>query len=226
MKRQTRRIAFIVVLLMIAPLLMLSAQQNATITRTTGKVEVLTNNQWSPAETGTTVPLGATISTGFNSTATLEVGNATLQVRPLTRMRLEELAEQQGVLRADLFMPVGRVRAAVRTTEGVTNEFRLRSTVSTASVRGTEFVFDGYILTVSDGRVRLINTSGQETEVPAGEEGEASESGEVASGSNLRERNSGVQVQVVSFGDEGAGFLGREDEVGTGALRVQWTVEE
>ncbi|MFW5844523.1 MAG: hypothetical protein ACOCW6_11395, partial [Spirochaetota bacterium] len=96
MKRQTRRIAFIVVLLMIAPLLMLSAQQNATITRTTGKVEVLTNNQWSPAETGTTVPLGATISTGFNSTATLEVGNATLQVRPLTRMRLEELAEQQG----------------------------------------------------------------------------------------------------------------------------------
>ncbi len=223
--KQTRRIALIAVLLMTVPLLVLSAQQNATITRTTGKVEVLTNNQWSPAQTGATVPLGATISTGFNSTATLEVGNATMQVRPLTRMRLEELAEQQGVLRADLFMPVGRVSAEVRSTEGVRNEFRLRSTVSTASVRGTEFFFDGYVLRVSEGRVRLINTSGQETDVPAGEEGEASENGEVASGSDLRERNSGVQVQVVSFGDEGAGFLGRQDEVGTGALRVQWEVQ-
>lgn len=225
MKRQTRRIAFLALLLMLAPLLALPAQQSATVTRVTGKVELLTNNQWSPAETGATVPLGATISTGFNSTATVEVGNATLQVRPLTRMRLEELAEEQGVLRANLFMPVGRVRAEVRTTEGVTNEFRLRSTVSTASVRGTEFSFDGYILSVSEGRVRLINTSGQETEVSAGEEGEASETGEVASGSDLRERNSDVQVQVVDFGDGGAGFLGREDEVGTGALRVQWTVE-
>lgn len=225
MKSQTRSIALIVVLLMTVPLLVLSAQQNATISRTTGKVEILTNNQWSPAETGATVPLGATISTGFNSTATVDVGNATLQVRPLTRMRLEELAEQQGVLRADMFMPVGRVRAEVRTTEGVTNEFRLRSTVSTASVRGTEFFFDGYVLRVSEGRVRLINTSGQETDVPAGGEGEASETGEVASGSDLRERNSGVQVQVVDFGDAGAGFLGREDEVGTGALRVQWSVQ-
>lgn len=225
MKRQTRRIAFLVLLLMLALPAVISAQQNATITRVTGKVELLTNNQWGPAETGATVPLGATISTGFNSTATVEVGNATLQVRPLTRMRLEELAEEQGVLRANLFMPVGRVRAEVRTAEGVTNEFRLRSTVSTASVRGTDFVFDGYVLRVSDGRVRLINTSGQETEVPAGEEGEASETGEVASGSDLRERNAGVQVQVVSFGDEGAGFLGRKDEVGTGALRVQWEVE-
>lgn len=223
--KQTRRIALIAVLLMTVPLLVLSAQQNATITRTTGKVEVLTNNQWSPAQTGATVPLGATISTGFNSTATLDVGNATLQVRPLTRMRLEELAEQQGVLRADLFMPVGRVSAEVRSTEGVRNEFRLRSTVSTASVRGTEFFFDGYVLRVSEGRVRLINTSGQETDVPAGGEGEASETGEVASGSDLRERNAGVQVQVVSFGDEGAGFLGRQDEVGTGALRVQWKVQ-
>jgi hypothetical protein len=223
--KQTRRIALIAVLLMTVPLLVLSAQQNATITRTTGKVEVLTNNQWSPAQTGATVPLGATISTGFNSTATLDVGNATLQVRPLTRMRLEELAEQQGVLRADLFMPVGRVSAEVRSTEGVRNEFRLRSTVSTASVRGTEFFFDGYVLRVSEGRVRLINTSGQETDVPAGGEGEASETGEVASGSDLRERNAGVQVQVVSFGDEGAGFLGRQDEVGTGALRVQWEVQ-
>ena len=223
--KQTRRIALIAVLLMTVPLLVLSAQQNATITRTTGKVEVLTNNQWSPAQTGATVPLGATISTGFNSTATLDVGNATLQVRPLTRMRLEELAEQQGVLRAALFMPVGRVSAEVRSTEGVRNEFRLRSTVSTASVRGTEFFFDGYVLRVSEGRVRLINTSGQETDVPAGGEGEASETGEVASGSDLRERNAGVQVQVVSFGDEGAGFLGRQDEVGTGALRVQWEVQ-
>ncbi len=223
MRMQTRRIALLVALLTIVPILALSAQ-TATIRSTTGKVEVLQNNQWSAAQSGATVPIGATISTGFNSTATVDVGNTTLQVRPLTRMRLDELAQQQGVVRADLFMPVGRVRADVRTTEGVTNDFRIRSTVSTASVRGTDFVFDGYILQVSDGKVRLINTANQEVEVPAGEEGEVSETGEIASGSDLRESNSGVQIQVVSFGDSGAGFLGREDEVGTGALTVQWEI--
>lgn len=225
MRISTKRIGLLVALLMVATAMILPAQ-TATITDVSGKVEVLQNNQWRAAQTGDSLPLGATISTGFNSSATLAVGNATLQVRPLSRMQIEELVERDGVLRTNVSMPVGRVRADVRTTEGLTNDFQIRSTVSTASVRGTEFEFDGFSLEVGNGTVRLINDAGNQTEdVPAGESGETSETGVVVAGSGLREENSAVQVKVISFEELGGELLGRDDEAGTGALTIQWEIQ-
>ena len=222
MRFLTRRIGLLVALLLVAVAIMLPAQ-TATITDTRGKVEVLQDNQWRAAATGDNLPLGATISTGFNSSATLAVGNATLQVRPLSRMRIEELVEREGVLRTDVSMRVGRVRADVRAAEGLTNDFQIRSTVSTASVRGTEFEFDGFSLEVGDGTVRLINNAAnQGPDVHAGEGARTSQTGVTVAGSGLREENSAVQVKVISFEELGGELLDRDDEAGTGAITIEW----
>ncbi len=201
--------------------------QQATIRSVSGKVEVQTaGGAWQPATVGMVVPVGATISTGFGASANVEIQTATIVVGALTRVRLDELAQREGVQTTDLTLRVGRVRAEVRSAEGLQSEFRLRSTQSTASVRGTSFEFDGRNLRVLSGLVQLANLNQQSSNVGAGESGEVDENGEVNSGSDQRERNSSVQVAVTDFGDGAPTFLPRRDELGVGSIRVRWTLAD
>ena len=202
------------------------AQHSAVVRSTSGKVEVRHNGVWEATSAGMELPLGAMISTGFGASASVEVAGALIEVRALTRMRIDELAEREGVLNADLFLPVGRVRAEVRGVEGLESEFRLRSTQATAAVRGTSFEFDGRNLRVLAGRVQLTNQLQQSVTVSGGEGSQVGDSGELAGGSETRERISAVQVTVTSFEDAATTFLQRRDELGTGAIRVEWTIEE
>ncbi|TVR32927.1 MAG: hypothetical protein EA404_06250 [Spirochaetaceae bacterium] len=202
------------------------AQHTAVVQSTNGKVEVRHNGEWEAASAGMELPLGATISTGFGASATVEVAGAVVDVRALTRMRIDELAEREGVLSAELFLPVGRVRAEVRGVQGLESEFRLRSTQATAAVRGTSFEFDGRNLRVLTGRVQLTNQLQQSVTVSGGEGSQVGDSGELAGGSETRERISAVQVAVTSFEDAATTFLQRRDELGTGAIRVEWTITD
>ncbi len=146
-----------------------AAETSAVVKSFTGKVEIRnTGAAWTAVSEGMEIPAGATISTGFRSQAVLEIGTAVLEVKPLTRMRLDELIEKEGTVKTDLYLRVGRVSATVRKTSGLQNDFRLRSPVSTAAVRGTSFSFDGSNLEVVEGLVALINTYGQRSGVPAG----------------------------------------------------------
>ncbi len=198
-------------------------QQTALVRATSGKVEVLQAGQWSALSVGASIPIGATISTGFGSTATVEIGPAIMEIRPLTRMRLDELAEREGVVSAELFLPVGRVRAEVRRVEGLESEFRLRSTQATAAVRGTSFDFDGRDLRVLTGRVQLINQFQQSIQVSGGGVAEASDTGEIASGADLRELLSAAVPSATAFIEESVTtFLQRRDEIGTGTIRIEW----
>jgi hypothetical protein len=106
------------------------------------------------------VSIGSTISTGFGARAEIEAGEATLSVSPLTRLTIEELAREQNNQRTDLFLGVGRVRANVRTGEDTTHDFQLRSSVSTAAVRGTEFEYDGFWVRGFTGTVVFVSPEG------------------------------------------------------------------
>ncbi|TVR07075.1 MAG: hypothetical protein EA403_00200 [Spirochaetaceae bacterium] len=200
-----------------------AGQQTALVRATSGKVEVLQAGQWSPLAVGAAIPIGATVSTGFGSTATVEIGPAIMEIRPLTRMRLDELAEREGVVSAELYLPVGRVRAEVRRMEGLESEFRLRSTQATAAVRGTSFDFDGRDLRVLTGRVQLINQFQQSVQVSGGGVAEASDTGEIASGTALREMLSAAVPSATAFIEEAVTtFLQRRDEIGTGTIHIKW----
>jgi hypothetical protein len=142
---------------------------DAVIKKTEGKVELKEQGgNWQPAEAGMTLSRGTFISTGFGSEAVLELGGSTLEVRELTRMQLERLVEEKEALSTDLFLEVGKVKAEVQSSEGLRNDFEVRSPVSTAAVRGTTFIFDGYTLRVEEGTVVYSNVIGQSRQVAGG----------------------------------------------------------
>jgi len=142
--------------------------QTATVTDFTGKVEYrLTTGDWQAVRTGLTVPLNATISTGFSSTATLDVAGSTIRVAQLTRLTIEELADDGSTVRTGVFVPVGRVRATVTTPAERSSDFRLRTAQSTAAVRGTDFETNGWQIAVSEGVVEFANLLGQSRNVSA-----------------------------------------------------------
>ncbi len=144
---------------------------SAVIEETDGKVEIKTSGgSWRRAEGGMEIAGGTTVSTGFNSKALIQIGESILEVKALTRMALEELVEKEESIDTKLHLKVGKVKADVRSSEGLRNNFRMRSPVSTAAVRGTVFEYDGYSLWVEEGTVVMGNAIGQNRAVNAGEE--------------------------------------------------------
>jgi hypothetical protein len=160
--------------LLIAGFLILGAavafgQTRATVESVSGSVEFRPpGGSWQAVQEGQQINRGTTLSTGFNSRARLRLANSVVDVAPLTRMTLEELVETSDTVSTDLFVRVGRVRANVQTTEGIQNEFRLRSSTATASVRGTDFSFDTKRTRVNEGVVTVANFVGRSTSVPQG----------------------------------------------------------
>ena len=223
-------LAAAVLLLSLAPLVELAAQQpQARVVSFSGRVEVRDSAAaaWRAVETGMQLPLGATISTGFGAETQLEIGPATLEVRPLSRLTIEELVEREGLVESDLFLQVGRVRADVRATAGRQSEFRLRSPVATAAVRGTSFEFDGVNLAVETGSVSLANQFGESVNVGGGESSSSDGDEPPAPPSEQREAAVTVQIYVSPPGEpprtEGVRAPTTVTPT-TGGIRVQWEI--
>lgn len=146
------------------------AQVTASFQDVSGKVEYRAGgNGWQAASVGDEIGPGAVISTGFGAEAALLIGESILTVDALTRLELEELVRREGVVDSDMYLSVGRVRADVRDTQGVPPTVRIRSPEVVASVRGTDFVFDGKTLAVEEGTVLLTNRVGEDRAVTAGQ---------------------------------------------------------
>lgn len=171
----------------------LVAQSSGVIKEMRGKVEVQAlGGRWRSASVGMTVSTGTTVSTGFNSTAVIDLGNSILDVKPLTRLRLEELIEKEGTVQTELFLKVGKVRAEVKSTAGLRQDFKLRSPVSTAAVRGTKLDYDGFDVVVFDGDVLYLTLLGQGRSYSSGEGGGGDGYGTPASGGASKDKESGV----------------------------------
>jgi len=145
--------------------------QTATIQQVSGRVEIQAQagGPWIHAQVGSPLSTGATLSVGLRSSATVDLGNAQVQVDSLSRLRLDELVTRGSVVSTELYLPVGRVRTQVNAQSGLQQEFRLHSPVATAAVRGTSFDFDGQNLQVQTGLVQVVNNQGQQTLVARGE---------------------------------------------------------
>ena len=165
-----KKVAIPAVLLMLA-ISPLYSQLNAVIKEVSGKVTVGTpQSGWQPAKIGMRISAGTYISTGFNSMARLELGPTAMWVEQLTRMELRELARKENRITTALQLNYGSVRAEIKTAEGLHQDFKLRSAVGTAAVRGTAFEFDGEKIKVLEGIMTLTNRVGQKQTVLKGEE--------------------------------------------------------
>jgi len=153
----------------------LFAQQSAVIKELTGKVQLKSpDGQWVNATPGATVGRGTIVSTGFNSTAVLDLGTSQIQVRQLTRMRLDELLRNANNVATTVFLTVGEVHASVDRLPNLTQSFKLESPVSTAAVRGTQFTFGGNWVATHEGVVQFLNSVGLGRDVGEGEGSELS----------------------------------------------------
>jgi hypothetical protein len=122
--------------------------------------------EWRAAKAGEQISKDTVISTGFRSMAYIALGNSTLIVRPLTRLSLEEIQNNQGEESVNLYLQTGRVRAEVNPPVSGKTDFTIRSPTATASVRGTSFEFTGENLIVDAGRVHV--TGGDSSSVYVG----------------------------------------------------------
>jgi len=127
-----------------------------------GKVEYQRpGSAWKPAKVGDSVEKGTIVSTGFKSSATLKLDETSLYLKPLTRLTLEDLIKTSGGTQTKLYLLAGRVKADVPPQAGKTTDFHIKSPTATASVRGTEFEFDGMNLMVSRGTVQYQTPTNQ-----------------------------------------------------------------
>ena len=212
-----RRLMFALAALMLAAAAW--AQTEAVVQRVAGRVEVMQpGGAWAAAAPGMRLALGATVSTGFDSEATLALGASVLQVKPLTRMRIDQLAQQGGTVSTELYLRVGRVRAEVKGAEGLRQDFKVRSPISTAAVRGTAFGYDGVNAEVDDGVVTLINQFNQGTSLGPGEQGSSTGDDPPVGGEDKKEQDSTTQPST------GGGGTGGDapPPAKTGSIRINW----
>jgi hypothetical protein len=167
-----KRWAFVTAVFFAVFSLPLHAQLKAVVRETSGKVEVKpAGKNWTPAAPKMVLEQGTTISTGFGSRLVIDIGESRLTVSPLTRLSLEEIVKRDTLNTTSMTLKVGKVNASVKSAPGERSTFTVKGPVSTAAVRGTEFSYDGYTLTVSEGTVAFSNLLGQETPVGAGDGG-------------------------------------------------------
>lgn len=165
-----KKVSYVLFVMMLIGLTTLYAQQNkplqATISKLAGKVEVqLPGKDWRAAKEGELLPQGTMISTGFKSSAVLTIKNSTILVKPVTRMKLEEIVQTQSGTNTQVYLSTGKLSVEVSPQQNQTTDFTVSSPTATASVRGTGFDFDGFILVVHRGIVEFKNNVGQVRQV-------------------------------------------------------------
>jgi len=204
----------IVVVLLLLVALFAAQAQNAVVREANGKVESrVGTGAWSAVSVGQSIPLNATISTGFGASAILEVSNSRIEVAQLTRLTVEELADDGDTVSTGVFVPVGRVRASVQAPPNRSTDFTIRTAQSTAAVRGTEFETNGWQLTVSEGIVEFANLLGQSRNVGA------DQTSSVADGSPTDPIDEANAQANVGDGDPGDPVV---VEPNSGTVTVRW----
>ncbi len=144
---------------------------DAKVTSVTGKVQVQRkgSSEWVDLEKGDLVEEGAIISTGFNSNATLKLGESVCTISPLTRLSVEQLTRkdvegtEKNVTKTTVYIDTGKASFKVNSTSKNLNDFKVHTPASTASVRGT--AFDSYAdgeTDVTEGLVGMSNGEARE----------------------------------------------------------------
>jgi hypothetical protein len=144
--------------------------QSGVIKELSGTVELKPSGASSfvAANSGDLVREDTLISTGFKSTALVELGSAIIVVRPLTRLTLTEIRSTSGTETLNVNLQAGRVRVDVNPPAGLRASMTVQSPSATASVRGTSFELDVKGIYVLEGVVSYQGIRGSPVNVYAG----------------------------------------------------------
>jgi len=194
--------------------------QNGTIKEMSGTVELKNPGaaDFVPAKAGDRVSQQTVVSTGFKSTALLEVGGAVLTVRPLTRLTLTEISASSGSETLNVNLQSGRVRVDVNPPAGTKANMSVKGPTATASVRGTSFDFDNRSVYVNHGKVSFKGNRGAGVIVSAGSSSQINDDGKAANPVETQNRNLLPPSPVGS--DTGGGALGASLVPSTGDFTI------
>ena len=141
----------------------------AVIKEIQGKVKIkLPGQVWEAAVVDMEIKKGTVISTSFNSEAVLDLGESYITVQALTRMTLEELLERDDTIQTDIYLKFGKVSAEVKSSDEKKHDFKLKSPISTAAVRGTKLVYDMFSVWVESGFINFLNLLNQKRTIQQG----------------------------------------------------------
>lgn len=142
---------FVLLLVLFSTSIIFAATDVAVVNSVVGKVEVQVNDSWIQLKNGDILTSGSVISTGFKSSAVLYIGKSLIEVRALTRLTIEEIVEQNQNYNTTMFLDAGNIKADIKKSENKRVGFKVRTSVATASVRGTsgEIYSDGTLVCLS-----------------------------------------------------------------------------
>jgi hypothetical protein len=168
------QVGIVVLLLIVAVAGTAVAAERVEVASVTGLVRVHNaDGSWARAQAGDTLSPSMAVSTGFDGSAVLAIGSSRVSVDSVSYLTVAELTEDAQEDETTLDLSFGRVRSEVRSADNRRTDFEVRSPVSTATVKGTDFVYDGSLLTVFEGDVSLQNRIGQSHSVRAGQRSRA-----------------------------------------------------
>ena len=168
---------------MLAPLLAISGE----VVAVKGKAEIKQGGKWIPAKTGNKIEQGNMISTGFKSELTLKIDGSVITVKPMTRLTIEEITQKNEAVSSEVYLNVGSVKADVKPASTKKVEFKVKTPVATASVRGTSGEIDANGLLIgTSGTWSYVNNDGIETRVNIGDSVIISDTGMVTPAQNIK----------------------------------------
>jgi len=201
--------------------------QNGVIKEMVGNVEIKNPGaaDFTAAKAGDVVSQKTVVSTGFKSTALLEVGSSVLTVRPLTRLTLSEITASAGSETLNVSLQTGRVRVDVNPPAGSKANMSIKGPTSTASVRGTSFEFDTRNLYVNHGKVSFKGNRGAGMLVSAGFSSQIDDDGKAVN--PIETRNGSLLPPVPAGasdigGDSGAAVVPQVPESGSFTITLDY----
>ncbi len=112
------------------------------VTEITGDVEYSTDGgkTFQPVSVGMIIHQGDHITTGFESSASLDFGYGTLQIFQITQLRVDEYTNATNLPRTQLHLQVGRVAARIPHTAAIRGDFSVSTPTAYSSIRGSGMV--------------------------------------------------------------------------------------
>lgn len=138
MRRKISRIVLFVVFLCFN---CFAYSESAKVTFVKGKVEIQNGAEWVSVSVGQELNEKTVISTGFNSEVRFQYNGSIMALGPLTRIMLEKISNTEKKEIMNVQLNCGAVRTKVTHPVNKRVSQTIRSPVSVASVRGTEYLF-------------------------------------------------------------------------------------
>ena len=140
--------------------------QSAVIRELSGTVELKRagSDDFVTANIGDQVAQDTVISTGFRSSALVELGSSLITVRALTRLSLTEIQSSAASETVNLNLQAGRIRVDVNPPAGTRASLAVTGPTATASVRGTSFEIDTRNVFVDHGSVSFRGNQSRTSE--------------------------------------------------------------